>query len=69
MDKKIISLTYNLVYSDDSYDPIEIDFKSYDEALGVATMYKDLDDRHVWWIDEIIVYDDGSTASIRYDAI
>ena len=66
MNKKIISHTYNLVYSDDSYDPIEIDYKSLDDALGVAAMYERSDDRHVWWIDETVVYDDGSTFNLRH---
>lgn len=65
MNKKIISHIFNLIISDDSFHPLALDFKSLDDALGVAAMYKSDDFRKVWWIDEVIVYDDGSTANNR----
>lgn len=66
MNKTVISHIYHLIISDDSFHPLALDFKSLDDALGVAAMYKEDDFRHVWWIDEDIVYDDGSTFGIRH---
>lgn len=66
MNKKIISHNYSLIISDDSFDPITLDgYKNLDDVLGLAALYKNCGDRHVWWIDELIVYDDGSTANNR----
>lgn len=67
MNKKTISHDFSLIVRVlDNTDPDTFDgFKSLDDAMNVAAMHKSYGD-DVWWIDDLIVYDDGSTVHDRH---